>query len=61
MPYTTLQPTRTVMRTHLFTAPLNDLLMLHFNDEALEIPGIELWLMAEPSGQVWTWDGWLWE
>jgi len=54
-PYTTLQPTRTVMRTHAFSvSPI-------YQEAPIEIPGVECWIMIEPDGQVWTWDGWMWE
>ena len=65
--YTTLQPTRTVMRTHLFDSPkrmnrLRRILrpILGISSSPIEVPGLELWIMIEPSGDVWTWDGWMW-
>lgn len=51
-PYTTLQPTRTVMRTHVLHHAMPEI--------PLELPGIDLWIMVEPSGLVWSWDGWQW-
>jgi len=52
-PYTTLQPTRTVMRTPAYEGPFDEL-------PPIEVPGFENWIMIEPDGQVWTWDGWSW-
>tara|TARA_R110000824_G_scaffold16434_1_gene68099 strand:- start:4 stop:132 length:129 start_codon:yes stop_codon:yes gene_type:complete len=41
------------MRIHAFEDPLDEL-------PPLEIPGLNLWIMIEPSGLVWSWDGWQW-
>ena len=47
--YTTPSPERIVMRTHVFGLY-----------SSVDIAGIELWIMIEPEGNVWTWDGWMW-
>lgn len=59
--YTTLQPTRIVVRTHAHGLGYPGCRM--YDNDAnvlLELPGVELWIMIEPSGDVWTWDGWAW-
>lgn len=59
--YTTLQPTRTVVRTHAHGLGYPG--TRKYDGEVgllLEIPGVEFWIMIEPNGQVWTWDGWAW-
>ena len=65
-PYTTLQPTRTVMRTHVFDihptgfGPVPNRPILGITSPNIEVPGLDLWIMIGPSGLVWTWDGWMW-
>ena len=52
--YTTLSPERVVMRTHAFGVLPREGFAL------VELAGIELWIMIEPEGNLWTWDGWVW-
>ena len=58
--YNDPQFNRTVMRTHLFDLIKNQRPILGVGSSPIEVPGLELWIMIEPSGDVWAWDGWMW-